>query len=431
MIKNKVVSNASWIVICRVVQALLSLVLTMFTARYLGPSDYGVINYAASLMAFVAPLVNLGLNNIMVQKLIANPNDEGKIIGTSIGIGVCSSLIGMIGMTSFAALMNPGERQTVIVCALYSISLLFQNLELIIYWYQAKLWAKYSAIVGLIAYLVISAYRVFLLITEKNVYWFSVSQSIDYAVIAFILLLLYKKKGGQHLSFSKFYVKDLLSTGKYYILSNLMMTVFAQTDKLMIKPMLGADATGLYAAAVTCASMTSFVFSAILDSARPIIFESKKVGREKFERNMVRLYSAIIYLSLLQCIVIALLSGFMIRIIYGNAYELAIDALRIIVWYTTFSYLGAVRNIWLLAEDKQKYLWSINLSGAIANVFLNALMIPLWGINGAAIASLITQIFTNVIVGFVMKPIRYCNTLMLKALNPRYLVDMVKEFVDK
>lgn len=61
------------------------------------------------------------------------------------------------------------------------------------------------------------------------------------------------------------------------------------------------------------------------------------------------------------------------------------------------------------------------MCGAVANVALNFLLIPAWGINGAAIASLITQIFTNVIVGYFLKPIIPNNQIMLSALNPKYL----------
>jgi len=425
------VSNISWIVGCRVVQALLSLVITMFTARYLGPSNYGIINYAASIVAFIAPLVNLGLTEVMVQKLVSHPEDEGKILGTATTLGLISSILGILGITAFAAIMNPGEKETVVVCLLYSISLIFRTLENIRYWYQAKLMSRYSSVIGLIAYVVISVYRVALLIGGMNVRWFALAQSIDYAVTAVVLFVLYKKKGGAPFAFSGHYAKRLLKSGKYYILSGLMVSIFAQTDKLMIKPMLGADAAGFYAAAVTCASMTSFVFSAILDSVSPVIYESKKTSSEKFEKNVTGLYSVIIWLSLIQCLLITVFSKEIIYIIYGDAYAPAVNALRIIVWYTTFSYLGAVRNIWMLAENKQKYLWSINLAGALANVALNTLMIPKWGINGAALASLITQIFTNVIVGAIFKPIRRNNLLMLKALNPRVLRELFAEREEK
>ena len=76
---------------------------------------------------------------------------------------------------------------------------------------------------------------------------------------------------------------------------------------------------------------------------------------------------------------------------YGAEYIAAVAPLRLIVWYISFSLFGSIRNIWILAEEKQQYLWRINLCGAVANVVINAILIPIWGIMGAAFASLVTQ----------------------------------------
>ena len=137
--------------------------------------------------------------------------------------------------------------------------------------------------------------------------------------------------------------------------------------------------------------------------------KQKKQDKEIYETNISRLYSIILYLSLFQSLFMAIFSNEIIYILYGSQYAPASSALQIIVWYTTFAYLGSVRNIWILAESKHKYLWIINLAGALANILLNYICIQCWGINGAAFASLITQIFTNVIIGYIIRPISYNN----------------------
>ena len=208
-----------------------------------------------------------------------------------------------------------------------------------------------------------------------------------------------------------------------------MVAVFAHTDKIMLKLMLDEAATGYYSAAVTCAGITSFVFAAIIDSARPTIFESKKVDINSFNKNISRLYCVIIYLSLAQSLVMTVFAKLIISVLYGSSYYSSIIALQIIVWYTTFSYLGSVRNIWILAEGQQRYLWIINLLGAIANVILNVIFIPLWGVAGASFVYLMTQIFTNVIVGFIIKPIRYNNKLMFRGLNPKFIIELARKFL--
>ena len=112
---------------------------------------------------------------------------------------------------------------------------------------------------------------------------------------------------------------------------------------------------------------------------------------------------------------------------YGPQYLQTVQALRIVVWYTTFSHLGAVRNIWLLAEGKQRLIWRIDVSGAAVNVLLNLILIPWIGVNGAAIASLITQIATNVFVVWLIKDVRLNIKLMRKSLNPRIIIELLKQ----
>ena len=427
MNSNKVIKNAGWIIACRIVQALLQLVVSMMTARYLGPSNYGLINYAASLVAFAIPVMQLGLNFVVVQEVVKGDSPDGEIIGTALTMCLTSAGLCILGVIAFSAVANMCEPTTIIVCALYSILLLFQAFEIIQYWFQAKLLSKYASIVSLVAYLGMSVYKIYILATAKSIYWFAVSNAIDYLLIGIGLLVLFKHFSKGKLRFSRETAIRMFQKSRYYIVSALMVTVFAQTDRVMLKLMIGDSAAGLYSAAVACAGMTSFVFAAIIDSARPSVFESKQKQLSTYEHNIIRVYSVIIYLALCQSVVITLFAEPIIHILYGEAYLDAVPALQIVVWYTTFSYMGSVRNIWILAENKQKYLWMINLSGALMNVFLNFLLIPDWGIIGAAIASLITQFFTNFIVSYIIRPIAYNNKLILISLNPKYCLEIVNK----
>jgi len=423
MLKNKIFKNASWIIIFKIVQSIFSLIVTMITARYLGPSNFGLINYAASVVAFVSPIVQLGLGNVQVQEFINFPEDEGKIVGTTLVLSFCSAIACFVGVISFARIANAGEFETIVVCALYSIRLLFQGAELLQYWFQAKYLSKYASISSLIAYAVISAYKIYLLVTGKSIYWFAVSNTLDYFIILVLLYRLYKKLGGKALSVSKVVAARMLSKSKYYIAANMMVMVFTQTDRIMLKLMINDAETGYYSAAATCAGLANFVFIAIIDSARPTIFEHYRISKEKFEKSLSMLYSVIIYLSLIMCVIMTVFSPTIIHIIYGQSYEAAIMPLRLVVWYTTFSYIGSIRNIWILAENQQRWLWIINLSGALGNVILNAIWIPIWGVMGAAIASLVTQFFANVVVSYLIKSTRRNTVIMFRGLNFKLLTN--------
>lgn len=429
--RNRTANNAAWLIGAHCLQSLLSFFINMLTVRYLGPSNYGVVNYAASLTSFLTPVMNLGITSILVQELVQHRDSEGEILGTSFVLTLCSSVLCMISMVAFSMVANPGDRLTVIACAIYSLILPLYALREIVCWYQSHLLSKISSIVGIVAYVVVSAYKIFLLTTGKSVLWFAVSNSLDVLIISAALHVIYRRRGGQRFSFSAKTAHRLFSRGKYYIIPNLMVAIFAQTDRIMLKSMMSSEAVGYYSAAVACAMITNFIFSALIDSFRPVIFSDKKAGRSKYLDDLRLLYGLVIFLSLGQSLFMTVFAKWIVRIIYGAAYAPTVSALQIVVWFTTFSYLGAVRNIWILAEEKQKHLLVINLSGAAANVVLNALLIPRYGILGASAASLATQFFTNIVVGWLIPALRPNNQLMLSALNPVRLLKTMTGYRDE
>lgn len=428
VLKSKVATNAIWLIAGKVAQSFIALVVGMLTARYLGPSNYGLISYAASIVAFVVPVMNLGFSNVLVQEQTNHPEEEGEIYGSSIFLSVISAFACIIGVTSYTFIVDAGETITHYVVILYSIMLIFQATELIQYWFQAKLLSKYMSIISLIAYILVAGYKIILLASGASVYFFVVSNSLDYFLIAIMLFIAYKKLGGARLKFSSNVSKRIFNSSKHYIVSSLMVTIFAQTDRIMLKLMINETAVGYYTAAVTCAGMTSFVFGSIIDSMRPTIFAHKKNNDENgYEKNIARTYCLVIYLALIQSAFMTLFAKYIIKIIYGEVYSSSISALKIIVWYTTFSYMGSVRNIWILGENKQKFLWILNLGGATVNIALNFVLIPPMGINGAALASLITQAFTNIVMNVIVWPLKHNNKLILDGLNPMLILRLLQK----
>ena len=431
MWNNRIFKNVSWIVGCKIAQSGLSFIVTMLTARFLGPSNYGLVSYAASLTAFVTPIAQLGLGNIQVQELVNNEKNEGENIGTTLILNILSAALCVVGIISFSFAMNNTEVETILVCALYSIILFFQGAELLQYWFQTKYISKYYAVTSLVAFAIVTAYRVVLLINRCNIYYFAVANAIDYIIITFTLLFIYCKLGGQKLKFSVVVARKLLRKSKYYIVSDMMVAIFSQTDRIMLKMLINEAATGIYSAAMACGSIANFVYSAIISSFRPTIFSDYKISEKQFNVRMQQLYSIVIYLSLTVCLSITIFAKPIIYVVYGSEYGEAVLPLQVCVWYSIFSYLGVVRNIWVLAKDKQKYLWIINFSGAIGNIALNYILIPICGVMGAAIASLFTQFLSNIIVSAIIPEIRPSISLMIHGLNPMCCLSIIKKSEEK
>ncbi len=429
MIKNKSLINASWIIGCKIAQSVLALIIGILCARFLGPSNFGVINYAASIVGFATPLMRLGLNSILVNEITAGKESESKIVGTAIGLAVPAGILSSLAIIGFVSLYNKGDTVSIVVCSIYSATLIFQAAEMITYWYQAKLMSKYPSIATIIGYVAVSAYKVYLLITAKSVYWFAVINAMEHLIICVILIGLYFHLSKQKLQFSWTTAKNLFSKGKHYILSGMMVAIFQQTDKFMLKNMIGDAETGYYSVAIACAGVAGFVYAAIIDSLRPAILTSKKYSEKDYQDKLSVLYAIILFLSICQSLAMTLFAKPMVSILYGEAYLPAVPILQLTVWYVVCSYFAIVRDIWILAEGKQKYLWIINILGATINVVLNLLMIPILGAFGAALASLITHLFTSFFACLIIKPMRPIWKIIIKSCDVKFIYTELRKKV--
>lgn len=228
--KNKVVKNAGWIIGGKVANKLLAFVVGIFAARYLGPSNYGLINYAAAYAAFFASLCTLGVNSVIVKNFVDHPDQQGETIGTTLLLRAISSLLSALAIIGIVSVVDRGERLTIVVVALYSIGLIFQVFDTLNYWFQARLQSKYSAIAELVSYAAMSVYKIILLALGKSVEWFAVASALDYIVLAVFLLIAYFKNGGTRFRYSLEKAKELLQSSGSFIIAGLMVSIYACTD---------------------------------------------------------------------------------------------------------------------------------------------------------------------------------------------------------
>lgn len=395
---------------------LINLFVGLLTARYLGPSNFGLVNYAAAYAGFFNAFCTLGITSILVKEFISNPGKEGEILGTSLLLRAISSFLSAVVIICVVVNVDADEPTTILVVALSSIGLVFRAFEVFNYWFQSRLQSRVTAVVSLIAYGAMAAYKVILLATGRNVVWFAFATSVDYICIGALLLLAYRKHGGGTLRVSLGYGKDLLSRSRYFILPSLMVAVYAQTDKFMLKQMLGDAQIGYYSTAVSLSSVWCFVLQAIIDSVYPSIMEAYGKDEGLFVKRNKQLYAIIFYISLFVSVVFTVFAEWIVWLLYGEAYLPAAAPLRVITWYTAFSYLGVARNAWIVCKDRQKYLLPVYGLSAISNVILNLILIPKLGTVGAAAASLAAQVMTTMIFPFLIPDLRENSVLMVEAI---------------
>lgn len=416
LFQNKIFRNAGWIMGGRLVNKVLVFAVGVLTARYLGPGNYGLIDYAAAYTTFFASLCNLGINSVIIKDFVDHPEEQGTAIGTTLVLRAVSSMLSALMIVGIVRIAEGNEPVTLAVVALSSLGLVFQVFDTFKQWFQFRLQSKYAAMATVVAYLAASVYKILLLMAGKDVTWFALATSVDHIALAVCLILAYRRNQGPRLAFSWDKAKKLLGSSYSYILSGLMVSIYAATDRLMLKHMMDEAAVGYYGLAVSLSTAWGFVLEAIIDSVYPSVIQSHSRSKALFERKNRQLYALVIYGALSVSLVICLLADPLVRILYGENYGPSVTPLRIVVWYTAFSYLGGARNAWVVSENKQKYLKYLYCGAAVINVVLNAVMIPAYGTVGAAVASLITQISTTVLIPALIPALRPNARLMLDAL---------------
>ena len=415
--KNRVAKNAGWLIGGKVLQMLISFFVGVLTTRFLGPSNYGLINYGTTYINFFLPLCTLGLNSIMVREIINHPKQEGSVIGTALTMRLAASTLAMILINLIVSVVDAGETLTRLVVFLTSFSVIFNSFEILNYWFQSRLESKISAIANLIAFIVFSVYRITLIATGKGVEYFAFATSIDYICIAVILFYAFRKSTDQKLTFNLNLGKDMLSRSYHFILPSIMVAVYGQTDKFMLKHMIDSTEIGYYSTAQTICTLWCFVLTAIIDSMYPSIMEANKDANEhQFQHLNILLYRIVFYVSMGVSAIICIFAPLIVSILYGPQYSPTVMPLRIVTWYTAFSYLGVAREAWIVGKNRQQFLKYIYISAAISNVILNLLLIPRWGSAGAAIASLLAEVLTSVVIPFFIPGMRENAILMLNAI---------------
>lgn len=422
IIQNKVVKNAGWLIMGKIIQMVLNLVVSLLTARYLGPGNYGLINYGAAYTAFFSAFCTLGINSLLVKEFVDYPGEEGKILGTALGMRALSSVLSAITIIAISFVVDRGEPLTQIIVALCSVGVIFHIFEIFNYWFQYRLESKKTAVATLIAYAVTAAYRIFLLATNQSVAFFALATSVDYFCVAVILLLQYFRGNHKKLFFSWTYGKSLLRKSCHYILPSLMVSVYSYTDKIMLKQIVGDAELGFYSTAAALSSVWCFVLSAIIDSMYPVIMQTHKTDKTKYRYLNKVLYAIIFYLSSFVAICFIVMGENVINIMYGDKFIPAAEPLKIITCYTAFIYLDHARNAWVICENKLKYLKFFYIAAAVINVIMNAFLIPIIGANGAAIASLLAQFISVFAVPLLLKDMRENSIMMIEAIFLRGII---------
>ena len=199
----------------------------------------------------------------------------------------------------------------------------------------------------------------------------------------------------------------------------------------MIREMLSLEAVGIYSVVCKLSQAWYFIPLAITQSTFPAIINAHKVSRALFNSRTQWLYDGMVWISLVVSILVFFLAKSIVNLLYGTEYSPAGQTLSIYIWSSIFVSFGVTRTNWLLSEGLQKYCFLFSGMGAVLNIVLNKIMIPAYGINGAAVATLLSQMTSVYIGSALFKPTREVWFMMTKSLFLISTFNKLKRYIQK
>ncbi len=414
----KIIKNSSWLVGDKVFTMIIGVFVTAIVARYLGPENYGQFNYALSFVTLFTAFSTLGFETLIVKAIVDKHQDEGTILFTSFVLRVIGGTILTFLATILIRMIEPNSSNLHIIVFILSLTMVFRALEVIEYWVQAHQRAKISSVIRMVAYVIIAGFKVSMVLLGGNLIHFALIYMMDVIIIGIGLFIAYFKnrKAKLNWKFDINYAKYILSQSWYLILSGLMITLYMQIDKVMLGSLMPTKSeVGIYSVATSVAQMWYFVPMAIITSFKPVIMSKKKINEQSYLKSVQLLYTIVAWLGIGFGFFVLIFSSPIVNILYGPDYQNAARILIISIWAGTFAMLGSARGVWTVIEGLQKYNILYVGAGAVINIVLNYLLIPLVAGYGAAVATLFTQITVAVIAPLFIKETRISAIMMLKA----------------
>ena len=421
---KRVLSNSGWMMGQQIYNMLLQLIIGSISARYLGPSNYGLLNYSSSIIAFFSIVCRLGLDGVIINEMTLKPEKRGNYLGSALVMRLLTSLASFFLILAIVRILEPANTALHVITALQGVAVILQTYEVFTYWFQLNLKMKFVSISTMAAQTAVGVWRITLLATRASVYYFALSSSIQYLVCGVIVAFFFwRERSGLKLRYSKQDASELIRNSYHFIISGLAVTFYSQIDRIMIGKILSAEAVGFYSAAAAIAVMWEFVPNALINSTRPVILSLRKDHYEQYLRRFQELLMVVTFLSVLVSLIVSIFGKLAILILYGEKYLPAVKSLCILVWSTGFAMIGTTRGIWIVAEGYNQYTKYYILIGAGVNLVLNLLFIPIWGITGAAFTTLISQITVAFISPLFFKKARQFDAIYFASF--KYLPGML------
>ena len=416
---RRVMGNMGWLMFDRVVRMGMGLFVGVWVARYLGPAQFGSLNFALSFVALFATVTTLGLEGIVVREVLHNAQDTHEILGSTLALRICGGLLAVGLSIGTLRLIQPHDRQALVLVTILSSTLVFQAFDTIDSYLQSQVRSKITVWAKNSAFLVFAGVRVWLICAKAPLWSFAAASAGEIALGAVALTIGYRVSGGRMSAWrsSRKRAVVLLKQSWPLLFSGMAIMIYVRLDTVMLKVMQGDFAVGLYSAATKVSEVWYFIPTAIVSSVSPAIMRAKD-DAELFYGRMRKLFSLMTVTAYVIGSVVALSSHAIIRILYSSSYRGAAPVLAVHVWASVFVFLGVAQSPWDLSKDLLTLSLYRTIAGAVINAAMNLYLIPRYSAMGAAIATVVSYAISGVFANVFSAKTRPIFYMQMKALIP-------------
>lgn len=420
-VMRRLIGNAGWLLADRIGRLGLGVVILAWTARYLGPANFGLLNYVQAIVVLVTSVAQFGLADVVVRDIVRHPGRREAIISTALSIRLATGAVS-VGLSCFTVYMiDPGDHRSLIIALALSMSLLFQAAEVLEYDLQARNHVVPAVAARSAAFFICNAIKIAGILTGAGVVFFALVISAEAAVTAFFFGFANREgrriAGVRYVSATE--ASYLVSQATPLFFRTAAIAVYMRLDQILITQMYGESQTGVYAAAVRLVEVWFFVPIAIMTALVPTLAAAFVEDQDRYRRQLKMAVRVLVYSSLAFALVVTLLAGPIISQLYGASYGGAVDILRLYAWSSVFGTLGLATNAWFVNSGLMRYAFRQAFIGLIMNAALNVTLISAIGPLGGAIAYLASQVITNYLLNAVFAPTRTIFRLQTEVLTFR------------
>ena len=419
---KKVLGNTGWLISDKIIRMATGLFVAAWIARYLGPDQYGLLNFSLALVALVGVLSNFGLQELIIRNIVKDPGKRDDLLGTAFVIKAIGGVLVFFISILIVFLIRPENPLSHILVIIIAAGPIFQSFDVIEFYFKSQVEAKYSVIAKSISFLIINVIKVILIIIEAPLVAFAFAVTLEILLGSASLIAAYKLSGKfiRKWKMNLAQAKEFLAEGYLLGISAIAVLIYMRIDQIMIGQLIGDKEVGLYSAAVKLSEVWYVIPLALIQSVAPVLVKTYNENIQKYNYRLQKLFNLLTLIGLVIAVPTIFLSGWIVEIVFGVAYSNSSGIFAIHIWSIIFVGWGLLKN-YVLVFEKLVYITMIaSLCGAAANVRINYFLIPLSQGEGAAIATLLSQLISSSIILLFFRKSRKITFIQIKSLFKFY-----------